>query len=445
MKIKLPWGRKLQEFEIPASDVNIVTPHDLPGVPNLRAEFRNSLRNPIGSKSLKEIVGQASLPCRQAGCLSSLDKLKIVLIISDNTRQIPRRDMILAVLEEIPKSNTKDISIVIANGLHKWVDPKSLNLGVDIINEFPIYNHNAWDEDNLISVGFTSSKIDKYSKFQLDKIDFDLLAELATDNFIKESLNKNGLSAQNEVKINKLVAEADLKILLGTIKPHYFAGYSGGIKSLIPGVAGADYIIRNHFLKTHPSSELGKVEGNLVRDDLEEAGKLCGSIFCFDVILNSQGKVVGSVAGDSILAHRKGVEICKPMAEIDATPVDVVVVSDTFPVNINIKQLKKVVAPAAKIAKPHGVIIVVGECQAGVGEETELSKLIYNYWLQTFLSPDVSLLLISDVSPKDVNFKTPFTPMPSVEEAFKFAFKKLGTKVDVSVLPNASSVIPIIS
>lgn len=414
-------------FDIP-KNARIIKPNKIDTLGDTKERLRYMLKNPIGSKPLREMVKKNN---------------KVAFIINDKTRSVRSEEMLSVVLEELNYVNRENIAIVVATGTHKPNTPEELGLSEIITRWIPVYNHSSTDSDNLVSIGSTLSKINKFSDRGKLKENLSEISNLANSTAIAKFFNVEQMSSPNEVKINKIVAEADVKILLGNICPHYFAGFSGGIKSLIPGVANRDYIIKNHFLKAHSSARLGVLKGNVVREDFEEAGRLCKNLFCINTVLNEDDKATEIVAGDPILAHREGVNVCKKMAYVKADCSDIVIVSDKYPVNINVKQMKKTVATAAMIVKPNGVIIVVGKCEEGLGSKSKINNFIYTCHLRNIMPSNVSLLLVSDVPDSDVKSTGFFEPMGSLNEALRFSYDKLNRNVSISVLPYGSLVIPI--
>ena len=407
----------------------IILPNDLKGL-NTEKELKSSLQNPINSKPLDELVNK---------------KDTIAIVTLDDSRTAPQQEMIKAILNEIQNIKYKDLFIVIANGTHKKIDPKVLGLSKNVLSKFKIYNHDARNEDELVEIGKVTSRFHELNKRILNNTDIEMLQHVCRDAKDKEIFKKKNLQSKGIVKLNKKIFEADVIILLGSIKPHYFAGYSGGAKSLIPGLADRRFIIRNHLLKIHPKSNLGLVEGNLVREEIEEAAKLFRKkVFCLNVILNKDREIIKAVSGDIIQAHRKGVEYAKQVFEVEAKKANVIVVSDRYPVSMDIKQTKKVVGAAGKIVKKDGVIIVVANCEKGIGSSSKINDLVYKLNLRNKLPKNVSLLLISDLHKEEVETTGFFDYILDIKSALKFAEKKLNGKLEICIIPYGSLVVPII-
>ncbi|UCD85372.1 MAG: DUF2088 domain-containing protein, partial [Deltaproteobacteria bacterium] len=243
---------------------------------------------------------------------------------------------------------------------------------------------------------------------------------------------------------NRIVAEADVKILTGQIKPHYFSGYSGGAKGLMPGVASAISIGANHRIKVEPRARLGIINNNPTRMDMEEAARMAGVDFILNVVLNYRKEVVKVVAGDVIEAHREGVKIARKVAELRfAEKADIVIISETLPMSMNLYQASKLIAPAAKLLNPGGVIILAGECHEGTGQLDLVNKVIYEMGLKNYLPEEHTILLVSGMSEDTV--KTTFCPkyVPSLEKALERAYEIAGKQASICIIPRGGDLIPI--
>lgn len=414
--------------EPPPNLKEVILPNNINGV-NIKQELQNSMHNPINSKRLKEIVKEGDT---------------IGIIALDDSRFAPQREMIEEILKEIDYVKDENIFIMIANGTHKKIDPKVLDLGKNILSRFKIYNHDAKNTDELIEIGKIPSKFNEFNSTLLRDNDLELLSDMCCNKDEKRIFKRENLLSEKIVRINKKIFNADVIVLLGSIKPHYFAGYSGGVKSLIPGVVDRYFIIRNHLLKIHPNSDLGVMEGNLVHEELKEATKLLTQKkFCLNVILNKNREIIKAFSGDVIEAHRKGVEYAKQFFEVKAKKADVIIISDADPVTMNVKQIKKVVGTARKVVKQNGIIIVVGDCKKGLGSSSKINDVIFKLYLRNKLPKNVSLFLISDLNKTELEMSNFFKYCPSLEYALNFACQKLGEKWEMCIVPFGTLVIPI--
>jgi len=386
--ITLAYGRSPLKMSTPDRLVNILKANHVPGVPDTIAELRSALASPIDSPRIKDIASPDS---------------RVAIIISDRTRIIPRREMILLVLEELSAVPDKNIVLVSASGNHPPSPIESLGLGDDLAKRFRFVSHDAMAGET-ISIGKTSAGID--------------------------------------VKINKAVAETDLKILVGQIKPHYFTGYSGGAKSILPGVSSFLTTGANHLMKSMPGARLGAVEGNPVRKDMEEAARLAGQNFMLNVVMNESREAVKAVAGDVVTAHREGVLWAKKVCEVQSGKAEIVVVSDGLPLSMNLYQAAKLVAPAARVLKPGGVIVLAAECHEGIGPLNIVNEVIYRMGLCPALPAEHRIILVSAL-PKERVAETFCEYSPGIEEALKTAGVHAGPSAGTIVIPKGGLVVPV--
>ncbi len=252
------------------------------------------------------------------------------------------------------------------------------------------------------------------------------------------------LKSPEKVFVNRLVTESDVVILIGSIKPHYFSGYSGGAKNLVPGCAGRHFILRNHFYKIHPSARLANINNNIVRNELEEAAMLCGNhIFNFNVVLGKDDGVIGCVSGHMIDSHRQGADLCyKNLKQVSHQKYDVVFASDSWPVTMSLKQMKKVASSACRVVKDNGVIIIYGQCNEGLGSDSRLNDKIYLNHLNSVKPKGVDVFIHSSINRSDIEQAGFYQYLPSIEHGLEYARQKLGNDISICHIPNGSLVIP---
>lgn len=292
MKLEYGYGNGTQVVNVPDKNViDILMPndveYDLTGV----SEVKRALENPISSKRLRDIVKPGE---------------KIVIITSDITRPMPTAKVMPALLDELylANINPKDVTLVFALGSHrKHTDAEKLKLaGERAINEINIVDS---DPGDCVRLGIT----------------------------------KRG----TPVDIFRLVAEADRRICLGNIEYHYFAGYSGGAKAIMPGVSTREAIRRNHSHMIEDGSFAGNMEGNPVREDIEEAATLCPIDFILNVVLDEHKEIIKAVAGHPVYAHREGTKFLDKLylKEIPERANIVLVSQGGAPKDINLYQTQK--------------------------------------------------------------------------------------------------------
>ena len=321
-RVQIPLGRESVSVNVP-NLLSIVRPHPCPPVPDDAAAIRHALAHPVGTPPLADIAR---------------GKKDAVIVVNDHTRPYPGALMvkeIAAVLnaEGIPDSR---ITVLIACGIHKPQDRAGLTqlYGEEILSRFTVLNHNAADDANIVYLGTTSGGVD--------------------------------------VRINRIYAEASLRILTGLIAPHHAAGYSGGRKSIVPGISGIESLKKHHSLPIRPFyPSMGKLAGNPFHEEALAAAKIAGVDFIVNSISNADKKVVAIVAGDVEQAWLKGVEICNRIWKITLpSKADIVLVSPGgHPRDVDLQQSQKAISSAELMCKPGGIIILCAACPNGLGNE----------------------------------------------------------------------------
>lgn len=206
-----------------------------------------------------------------------------------------------------------------------------------------------------------------------------------------------------EVAYPPAVLDADLRVVVGEIRPHYFAGWAGGAKGLFPGVAGEAGIWHNHRLKAAPGARLGVVDGNPCRADMEAAAALAGPSVVLNVVRGVDGAPVTAVFGDPVAAHRVGVERARPLFEVSVPRrYPVVVVSDAAPVTMNLYQACKLLPPAGAALADGGTVVLAAQCGAGIGPVAVINEAIYRLGSVHSLPPRHRVVLVSDHGPEAV-------------------------------------------
>ncbi|MCG8422935.1 MAG: lactate racemase domain-containing protein [Proteobacteria bacterium] len=288
---------------------------------------------------------------------------RVVIAVSDTTRDEPRDAMLRALLARLP--DDIQLSIAIANGTHGPCRIEQLGIGADLWARATIINHNAQDDRHLVSVGKTQRG--------------------------------------TPVRIHRCVVESDWLIATGRIKPHYFAGYGAGCKAIFPGLGGNREIRINHQLKTQPGSRSGVVDGNPCRDDLEEAvAMLPGQKFLLNVVFDSQDCPQAAVAGDMFQAFRAGATLCAPFYSVTSPRTELIIVSDNLPMTGSLYQASKLVAAAAELLEDGGTIVIAADCPEGVGPVDTVNKAIYEIGLAPRLPSRHRIVLVSSLKPEQV-------------------------------------------
>jgi nickel-dependent lactate racemase len=329
MRLRLAYGRDGLWLDLPDRNVTVVEPRHVPGLPDQRKALRSSLRQPIGAAPLRDSVG---------------DDDTVAIVFSDITRAQPRQPMLTALLEELAHVPPEQIVLINALGTHRPNTSEELEgmLGSEILSGFRVVQHDAWDSSGLVPVGTTSFG--------------------------------------HQVHLNAEYVRATGKILTGFIEPHFFAGFSGGPKAVLPGVAAERSILENHGAEmiAHPLATWGVTDGNPIWEEMREAALMCGPTFLFNVSLNRDKQVTGVFAGDLLQAHGAGAAFVRStsMAPV-AERFDIVITSNSgYPLDLNLYQAVKGMSAAAQVVKPGGSIIVAAECWDGVPEHGEYGELL---------------------------------------------------------------------
>lgn len=329
----LPYGKTEVCARIPTGNyLGAIEPKEKPGVVDARAEVERALKEPLGTKRLNEIAKPGNT---------------VAIVVDDSTRATPSYLIVPPILDELAEIGVKeeDITLIFACGTHRAVKPEEMRklLGEETLERVRAISHDCMSEDNVY----------------LGKTSFG-----------------------TKVYVNKVFAEADVKILTGDVGLHYYAGYGGGRKSILPGVSGAKTIQHNHAMLLDAKAKTGILEGNPVHEDMVEAAKLAKVDFILNIVVNSKQELVRAFAGDLEQAFFEGVRLVDEMYKVPIERrADIVVVSPGGqPLDINLYQAYKAVDGALEAVKRGGVIVLVAECSEGHGDE------VFYEWMTKFKS-----------------------------------------------------------
>ena len=322
-KILLPYGKETVALEIEDGHLAGVLRSGIHGykAPKSAAELvRESIENPVGSPRLRELA---------AG------KRKVVVIASDHTRPVPSRFIMPPMLEEIRAGNPEaEITILVATGLHRTTtrDELAAKFGEEIVAKERIVVHDCDDAANLVSLG--------------------------------------RLPSGGDLSVNRLAVEADLLVAEGFIEPHFFAGFSGGRKSVLPGIASRATVMYNHnsgFISS-PNARTGVLDGNPIHRDMLFAAKAAKLAFVVNVVIDAAHEPIFSVAGDCEAAHAEGCRFLASKCRVDAIPADIAVSTNGgYPLDQNIYQSVKGMTAAEATVRQGGVIVMFASASDGHG------------------------------------------------------------------------------
>jgi len=414
--MKLKYGK--EEVSLPIQNKNIVKILNLKeqkALLNPENNLKELLKNPINSPSLRGLVIQKKAK-------------KILIVVNDITRPTPYEIILPPLLEELHQIGIKkeNIIFIIATGIHRSNSPEEIKeiFGEDIFSTYKFINHNC-DDHNLKDLG--------------------------------------NLESGNKLWVDPMVSDIDFIITTGVIVPHYFAGFSGGRKSILPGICGRKTIESNHAQMVHPNARAGNLKGNPVHQEMQEAAEKVGVDFNINVVIDKNHKIVEILAGELLTSWLQGVKVCK---QIYICPIekkaDVVIASTGgYPKDINVYQAQKALNNAYQAVKPGGTIILLAECSEGYGEPT------FEKWVEEANSPDdiierlkkkfvlgghkayaiakltkeVEVILISSL-PQDKVRKLYFIPMENISQATEYVKDKYGEDFQAYILPSGNTVVP---
>jgi nickel-dependent lactate racemase len=419
-KVKLPCGKKSITIVIPEDRLEgiLVSKVNKYSAEGSEEEIvKKAILNPIGVPRLKDLAR---------------DKKKIVVISSDHTRPLPSHLTMPLILNEIRQGNPQvEITILVATGYHRSSTEAELRekYGDKIVDREKIIIHDSWDSDNLVKVGI--------------------------------------LPSGGELILNRWAMEADLLLAEGFIEPHFFAGFSGGPKSILPGIASKETILANHCSEfiAHPKARTGVLKGNPIYEDILYAAKKANLNFILNVVINSDKKIIQAFAGHREEAYLQGCEFVSKLAGVKSKLADIVITTNGgYPLDQNIYQSVKGMSTAEATCKKGGVIIIASSCVDGHGSESFYHTFVKAHRVQDVIEeiltrnrnetmPDqwesqilarillkCKVIMVTDVS-KEMVEKMHMQWAVSIEEAIKMADEILGYRGKITIIPDGVAVI----
>ena len=416
--LQIAYGRRVIGLRLDPdlAEWHVIRPRFAPALPNPEEVFRAACQQPIASRPLREVI-------------TANDRL--VIVTSDGTRPVPNRQLIPWLLQELPVP-AEQVTILLGTGSHRANTPAEIMamFGEDIATRVKIVNHNAFDPQANVYIGEGSAGKAAY--------------------------------------LNKIYVEADKRIVVGFIEPHFFAGFSGGAKGIIPGIASIDTVIRIHGfdLIADPLSTWGTVEENPIRHELEGMVQHCPPHFMVNVTLNSAKEMTGIFVGDYITAHRQG---CLRAKEEVMQPVPhrfplVITSNSGYPLDQNLYQTVKGISAAARITEPGGTVLIASECSDGLPDHgnfgalmraghsaddilqniMDLPEEILDQWeaqVYAYLMKEYEIQLCCSMDPATVR-ACKLQPIADLQAAAEKVIGKLGQRPPVAVLPDGPLTIP---
>ena len=418
MKVTLAYGKTGLDIALPDRNVTILEPRFVPGLPDERAALTNALRQPIGTAPLKELVSPSQ---------------RVVIVFSDLTRPMPSDRVLPPLLAELGHVPDENITLINALGTHRRQSEAELGrmLGPETVERYRIIQHDAFDPDEMVYLGDSAFG--------------------------------------HEIWVNRTYMAADCKILTGFIEPHIFAGFSGGPKSVMPGVSGERLILANHGFEMldDPRATWGITEGNPVYQEIREVALKTSPTLLLNVTLNKRREITGVFCGELEQAHREGAAFARQVSMVPVNAAfDIVITSNSgYPLDLNLYQAVKGMSAAEQIVKPGGSIIIAAECWDGVPDHGNYKGLLHSasspaemlakvralkepisdQWeaqLQARIQAKADVYVRNSYLSDEEIRKALFLPCQSIEETVSDLLAKYGPDATICVLPEGPQTIP---
>ncbi len=412
MELEFGYGASVQRVTVPEKNlVAQLTANEMEHTRRGEEAVRFALEHPIGAGRLRDTVRPGQ---------------RIAILASDISRPVPSYQLLPSLLEEIFAAGCKaeDITVVFGLGSHR---------------------HQTEEEKRRLAGDWVCDTVK------------------CVDSDPRDCIHMGTTQAGTPVDITRVVAEADFRICTGNIEFHYFAGYSGGAKALMPGASTPAAIQANHRMMVDPNACAGKLEGNPIRQDIEEAGRIAGLHYMLNVVLDEHKNIVYAVAGDVTKAHREGCRYLDRMyRKTIPAQADIVLVSQGgAPKDANLYQTQKALDNAKYAVKKGGTVILIGACNEGMGSKTfqewfqaaptaqsMITRIHQDFQLGGHKAAAVAMVLenasidlVSEMEPEFVQSLF-LTPRASAQEAFDAAMEKYGPDATVIAMPFGGATLP---
>jgi lactate racemase len=414
---RLQYGRGDLTVQITSSDVTVLRPKHESGLPDEAAAFREAVRRPIDSAPLKEVVGATD---------------RVAVVIPDITRPLPSDRLLPWLFEELSHVPPEKFTIVNGTGSHRPNTEEELvgMVGREVASDYRVVNHNAQDPSTLAFAGRSPEGRDVY--------------------------------------MNREYVEADRRIVLGFIEPHFMAGFSGGYKGVFPAVADIDSIMHYHRAAVigHPRSTWGVLEDNPTQDQIRANGSLLSVDFLINVTINQAKEITGFFCGEVLAAHERGCEANKAsvMVACEREYPIVVTTNGGYPLDQNLYQAVKGMSAAYQIVSEGGLIVSASRCNDGFPDHGNFRKMLLEHsspeeMLETIYSPGFSMFdqwqvqlfalilqrarvaLYSEIPPDDVR-RVHLEPITDITATISEELERIGQNAPVAVLPEGPMTVP---
>lgn len=414
---RLQYGTGDLDVEIPSPDVTVLAPRPEKGLADEAAAFREAVRDPIGSAPLAEIVGRNE---------------RLAVVIPDITRALPRERLLPWLFEELGHVPPENVTIVNGTGSHRANTEKELAamVGRRIFENYRVINHDAHDPDTLLFAGRSPDDRDVY--------------------------------------MNREYVEADRRIVMGFIEPHFMAGFSGGYKGIFPAVADVDSIMHYHRAAVigHGRSTWGVMEDNPTQDQIRANGSLLPVDFCINVTLNRGREITGFYCGDPNAAHESGCEASRASVMVACEQDYPIVVTSGggYPLDQNLYQAVKGMSAAAQIVSQGGLIVCASRCNDGFPDHGNFRDMLLEHdspeaMLDTIFAPGFKkydqwqvqlfahilqksrVALHSDIPAEDVQ-NVHLEPVGDITARIFAELESIGPDAPIAVLPEGPMTVP---
>lgn len=419
MRVQLAYGRSGLDVDLP-DDTDVIRPRFVAGLPDEQAALRAALRAPIASPPLAELAQRGD---------------RVVIVHTDITRATPNERILPPLLAELERAGVRRGDITLLNGLgtHRKQTDRELRamLGDAVVDNYRCVQHDCFDDAGLLSLGETSRG--------------------------------------HPVRINRDYMEADVRILTGFIEPHFFAGFSGGPKAILPSLAGAESVFTNHGLRMigDPRSTWGITEGNPIWEEMREVALRTAPTFLLNVTLNTERQITGVFAGDMLHAHADGCRFVRAsaMAPVDQ-PYDVVITTNSgYPLDQNLYQSVKGMSAAAPVVRAGGAIVAATACEDGLPDHGQYAALLaragspqgvlemisqpdfqaHDQWqvqVQAQIQQRAEVHVYSDGLSELQIARALFIPCRSIEQTVVGLMARFGPRARLCVLPDGPLTVP---
>ena len=416
-KVHLQYGHDGLEISLPSERVTVLEPRFVPGLPDEAAAFREAVRQPIQTRPLRELITAQD---------------RVAIVIADLTRPLPSDRLLPWLLEEIAHVPDEQVVIINGTGSHRINTPEELErmVGAEILRRYRVVNHNSHDRSTMAVAGRAPGG--------------------------------------REVLLQRDYVEADKRIVLGFIEPHFMAGFSGGYKGIFPAIADIDSIIHYHRAEVigDPRSTWAILEGNPTQEQIRFYGSLIPVDFCVNVTLNRRREITRFFCGEVLAAHEAGCRFSKETAMVPCPePFPIVVTTNSgYPLDQNLYQAVKGMSAAAQIITPGGLILAASRCNDGFPDHGNFKKLLFEHptpeaILETVLAPGFLLFdqweaqllamirrqarvgLYSELPPDEVR-RAHLEPIEDLSAAVAAELARIGSDAPIAVLPEGPLTIP---